>query len=142
MDRNIRRLDISNPLQAYQFILFLLRLRFKEGEFREKTVNKHVREKLRDNLAAGTFKKWAKDHLDYPKTEPESEGSSVGSSTLPTVPEDHLEHAESQDDKTAVSERTSNDSNVDSLGSQMATLDVKGGIEGKRGRKGKGKSRK
>ena len=59
-----------------------------------------------------------------------------------TVAKDVLVRRKKDEKDESLPERTSNDSNVDSLGSRMATLDVKGGIGGKGGRKGKGKSRK
>ena len=97
MDRNIRILDISHPLHAYQFALFLLRLRLRDQEFIDTKFRPH-QEKLCADLVAGTYKKWARSHLNYPKPTPNASGStklteSTQTTTLPPVPEeDQREH--------------------------------------------------
>ncbi|KAK7054058.1 hypothetical protein R3P38DRAFT_2475647, partial [Favolaschia claudopus] len=56
-ERNVMQLDISTPIGAYQFAIFLLRLREQQKHLEDK-----VKEKLEDvNFDVGKFQEWRKE---------------------------------------------------------------------------------
>ncbi|TFY81965.1 hypothetical protein EWM64_g2041, partial [Hericium alpestre] len=62
LERNIRKFDLGNPLQAFVFAVFLLRLKDLEEDLKKRFET--CREKLAADLANGTHKDWAMPEKD------------------------------------------------------------------------------
>ena len=86
MDRNVRHLNLSNPVHAYQLALFLFRVKREEKKLLANFEKVNSEHSLVNDLAAGTWKKWAKDHLDYyPKPKPAGKSKSQKSKQSTTT---------------------------------------------------------
>lgn len=96
MNHHVRHLRLSNPVQAYQFALFLFRLKREEEKLLAKFNKPEVGDKLANDLRTGKWGKWCKKHVSeyYPETKSktnsptESVSTAVGGS-LPSVQEEH-----------------------------------------------------
>ncbi|KAJ7455982.1 hypothetical protein B0H11DRAFT_230884 [Mycena galericulata] len=87
MERNVCRMDISNPLEAFQFATFLIRLREDQNELK-----KLVEEKLGGDLDVEKLARWRKlaQPRLIPVKEKEEEDSAQGQTAPATTPTTRL----------------------------------------------------